>query len=103
MSDSQSTSMSTALEPAAARDSMWALVVEGDAWDRERGFRKTRVPRPSLNESSTPQDATHVIVQVLYAGVCGTDRGLYERKSLKSTILRSLGHVGALEFVIIFI
>jgi threonine 3-dehydrogenase len=69
---------------------MWALVVDGDSWDRHKGFRKTRVPRPQLDELQTPQDSAHVIVQVLYAGVCGTDRGIYERSSLKSTILRSL-------------
>jgi len=78
------------LTPEQEQDSMWALVVEGDAWDREKGFRKTRVARPQLDEQETPQDSIHVIVQVLYAGVCGTDRGIYERSSMKSTILRSL-------------
>jgi threonine 3-dehydrogenase len=90
LSDSHSTSSSSTLEPGTARDSMWALVVEGDTWDTERGFRKTRVPRPTLNEQTSHQDSTHVIVQVLYAGVCGTDRGIYDRASLKSTVLRAL-------------
>jgi threonine 3-dehydrogenase len=69
---------------------MWALVVDRDAWDTSRGFRKTRVARPHLDERGTPQDAQNVIVQVLYAGVCGTDRGIYERTSLRETILKSL-------------
>jgi threonine 3-dehydrogenase len=49
-----------------------------------------RVARPQLDEQQTPQDSIHVIVQVLYAGICGTDRGIYDRSSLKSTIVRSL-------------
>jgi threonine 3-dehydrogenase len=69
---------------------MWALVVDRDAWDTSRGFRKTRVARPHLDERAAPQDAQNVIVQVLYAGVCGTDRGIYERTSLRETILKSL-------------
>ena len=77
-------------EPAATPDSMWALVVEAAHWNGARGFRKTRVPRPQLDEQRDPQDALHAIVQVIYAGVCGTDRGIYERASLGDTILGSL-------------
>jgi threonine 3-dehydrogenase len=82
------------------RDSMWALVVDRDAWDETRGFRKTRVARPHLDERSSPQDAQSVIVQVLYTGVCGTDRGIYERKNLRDTILRSLDQEGKKERVV---
>jgi threonine 3-dehydrogenase len=78
----------------AAPDTMWALVVDRDAWDRTRGFRKTRVARPSLDEQRTPQDGQNVIVQVLYAGVCGTDRSIYDRRSLRDTILKSLDAEG---------
>jgi threonine 3-dehydrogenase len=94
----------TASEPDAsspeARDSMWALVVDRDAWDETRGFRKTQVARPRLDERSAPQDAQNVIVQVLYAGVCGTDRGIYERASLRDTILRSLDQEGKKERIL---
>lgn len=90
MANQQSSSPTSTIDPQQDHDSMWALVVNGDAWDRDKGFRKTRVARPQLDERQTPQDSAHVIVQVLYAGVCGTDRGIYERSSLKSTILRSL-------------
>jgi len=82
------------------RDSMWALVVDRDAWDETRGFRKTRVARPHLDERQSPQDAQSVIVQVLYAGVCGTDRGIWERKNLRDTILRSLDLEGKKERVV---
>ena len=92
MAEPETTSRTSTIDPQLQPDSMWALVVEGEAWDREKGFRKMRVSRPRLDEQETPQDSTHVIVQVLYAGVCGTDRGIYERQSLKSTILRSLAH-----------
>lgn len=75
---------------AETHDTMWALVVDRDAWDRTRGFRKTRVVRPTLDEHQSPQDGQNVIVQVLYAGVCGTDRSIYDRRSLRDTILKSL-------------
>jgi len=80
--------------PAETRDTMWALVVDRDAWDGTRGFRKTRVTRPHLDEVHAPQDGQNVIVQVLYAGVCGTDRNIYERRSLRDTILKSLDAEG---------
>jgi threonine 3-dehydrogenase len=76
------------------------LVVDRDAWDTTRGFRKTRVVRPRLDEHTSPQDAQSVIVQVLYAGVCGTDRGIWERKNLRDTILRSLDADGKTERVL---
>jgi threonine 3-dehydrogenase len=79
---------------------MWALVVDRDAWDSTRGFRKTRVVRPHLDEKASPQDAQNVIVEVLYAGVCGTDRGIYERASLRETILRSLDVEGKKERIL---
>ncbi len=98
------TSKSTAptLDPSAKEspDSMWALVVRADDWDGSRGFHKTRAARPTLDEASRPQDALHVLVQVLYAGVCGTDRGIYERSSLGGTILRSLEAEGQNERIV---
>lgn len=93
-----------AAAPAAAptdpTDSMWALVVDRDGWDASRGFRKTRVARPHLDESAAPQDAQNVLVEVLYAGVCGTDRGIYERASLRDTILASLDAEGKSERIL---
>ena len=96
------TATNAAIQPETsdARDSMWALVVDRDAWDRTRGFRKTRVARPRLDERQAPQDAQNVVVQVLYAGVCGTDRGIYERASLRDTILRSLDQEGKQERIL---
>jgi threonine 3-dehydrogenase len=81
-------------------ESMWALIVHGPSWDTESGFRKTRVARPRLDENARPQDATNVVVQVLYAGVCGTDRGIYQRTSLRETILRSLDAAGKADRII---
>jgi threonine 3-dehydrogenase len=79
---------------------MWALVVDATGWKEGRGFRKTRVPRPSLDEGADPQDAQHAVVEVLLAGVCGTDRNIYERSSLGDTILRSLAAEGRSERVV---
>ena len=88
------------LGTSATPDTMWALVVDRDGWDRSRGFRKTRVARPTLDEHVAPQDGQNVIVQVLYAGVCGTDRSIYDRRSLRDTILSSLAAEGKQERVL---
>lgn len=95
-----STAPALETETTDARDRMWALVVDGATWESSRGFRRTRVSRPRLDEQQAPQDALHVIVGVLYAGVCGTDRGIYERSSLGDTILRSLAEEGKDERIV---
>jgi len=87
-------------DATASREPMWALVVDAPTWNERTGFRKTRVPRPVLDEKQNPADAQQVLVQVLLAGVCGTDRGIYERTSLGETILRSLAAEGKSERVV---
>lgn len=59
-----------------------------DNWEKSKGFVKRDVPMPTLAE---PIDAESVIVKMRYAGVCGSDRGIWFRESFKDMILASLG------------
>ncbi|MEK7083868.1 MAG: alcohol dehydrogenase catalytic domain-containing protein, partial [Patescibacteria group bacterium] len=73
-----------------------------DGWETSRGFVKREIPMPTLNEKDHPQDALSVIVKVMYAGVCGSDRGMWHRQAFtemfknalakEEKTLRILGH-----------
>ena len=45
---------------------------------------------PVLNEKKNPEDALAVILKVRYAGVCGSDRGLWYRTAFKDMVHDSL-------------
>ena len=63
---------------------------EKDGWDKSRGFVMREVPMPVLDEKKNPEDALSVIIKMRYAGVCGSDRGLWYRKAFKDMMLDSL-------------
>src|ERR1051326_4448213 len=67
---------------------MQALVFDKSKtdWDSSRGFEKVEVPEPSLGSG----DDDMVIMKVHYAGVCGTDRGIWNRMAFKEQILNSI-------------
>ncbi|MEZ4387885.1 MAG: zinc-binding dehydrogenase [Candidatus Krumholzibacteriia bacterium] len=69
-------------------DQMHAIVYDKSTmpWDTTRGFVKQAVPRPELG----PDDADKVIIKVLYAGFCGSDRGIWNRVAFKGMIFDSL-------------
>lgn len=69
---------------------MRALVFDRvkDKWDRSRGFRTADIPSPAFME--TAEDRHAAILRVRYAGVCGTDRGIFRREAFKNEILGSL-------------
>ncbi|TSC56186.1 MAG: hypothetical protein Greene041679_537 [Parcubacteria group bacterium Greene0416_79] len=71
---------------------MKALVfdVTKGGWESTRGFELQNVPEPVLNEKKDPTDADKVILKVHYAGICGTDRGIWNRVAFKDQILRSI-------------
>jgi threonine 3-dehydrogenase len=71
---------------------MKALVYdkERDPWDSTRGFRLAEVDRPRLNEKNDPTDAENVVVKVIFAGFCGSDRGIWYRRAFKGMIFDSL-------------
>jgi threonine 3-dehydrogenase len=75
-----------------ATDMMKCLVFDKSsmAWDKSRGFNKVLVPAPVLDEKSEPEDADNVLVKVIYAGFCGSDRGIWNRTAFKGMIFDSL-------------
>lgn len=83
-------------ESAQVGEEMWALVFDTkkDKWDKSKGLRKERVPKPTLKEDLYPLDAAHVILKVLYTGVCGSDAGIWFRTSFKDMIYDSLAAEG---------
>ncbi len=76
--------------------------IEKDGWETSHGFIKREIPMPVLDEEKNPQDALSVIVKVRYAGVCGSDRGIWNRNAFTDMFrdalkrnektLRVLGH-----------
>jgi threonine 3-dehydrogenase len=71
---------------------MRALVLdlEGKEYAAGRGFALRQVPTPSLNEKSQPFDSEQVILKTIYAGVCGSDKGLWFRNAFGELITKSL-------------
>ncbi|MBN1355538.1 alcohol dehydrogenase catalytic domain-containing protein [bacterium] len=76
----------------AKQEMMWALVFDKqiDDWERSKGFRKMEVPKPVLDEHTDPDDSDNVLIKVIYAGFCGSDRGIWFRNSFKGAIFDSL-------------
>lgn len=71
---------------------MRGLIIDttNQTWDESRGFSLAELERPTLNETADPDDASSVIVRVKYAGVCGSDRGLWYRNAFKDQFLKAL-------------
>jgi len=63
-------------------------------WEESRGFKLTELERPTLNEVENPDDASSVIVKVKFAGICGSDRGLWYRNAFKDQFLAALERDG---------
>lgn len=65
---------------------MQALVFDKSKydWNNSHGFELADVPKPTL------QSDTDVIIKVHYAGVCGSDKGIWNRQAFKEQILGSL-------------
>ncbi|MCL5666328.1 MAG: alcohol dehydrogenase catalytic domain-containing protein [Patescibacteria group bacterium] len=55
-------------------------------WETSRGFELADVPEPVLEEG----DEDKIIIKVAYAGVCGTDKGIWHRQAFKDAILNSI-------------
>lgn len=71
---------------------MKALVIDTAAqpWENSKGFLLKDLEKPKLDEANNPDDASCVIVKILYAGVCGSDRGLWYRAAFKENFLGAL-------------
>ncbi len=72
--------------------SIKALVIDlkKDGWNKSHGFVMRDVPMPTLDEKNNPGDAISVILKIRYAGVCGSDRGLWYRTAFKDLLHSSL-------------
>ena len=72
-------------------ETMWALTFDRtrESWKGSTGLVKERVPKPVLAEPDGI-DRSNVILRVKYAGFCGSDRGIWWRKSFGDMILGSL-------------
>jgi threonine 3-dehydrogenase len=65
-----------------------------DGWEKSRGFVKREVEMPILDENKDSRDALCVLIEVNYAGVCGTDRGIWYRQALRELMHGSLKREG---------
>ena len=63
---------------------------KADGWDTSKGFVMREVPMPVLDEKTNPDDALSVILKIRYAGICGSDRGLWYRTAFKEMVHTSL-------------
>ncbi len=81
---------------------MHGLVIDTSqkAWDESRGFTLAQLEKPVLNEAQDPDDASSVIVRMKYAGVCGSDRGLWYRNAFKQQFLGALERDGLQQRVV---
>ena len=72
-------------------EKMTALVYDrGEGpWESTRGLVRCEVPAPELI-SGVGADEASVIIRPLYSGFCGSDRGIWFRKSFKDMICGSL-------------
>lgn len=59
-------------------------------WESSRGFELVDVAEPTIDEKKHPADVDFVIMKVHYAGVCGTDKGIWNRAAFKDQILNSI-------------
>lgn len=59
-------------------------------WESSRGFELVNIPEPVLDEKKNPADADYVIMKVHYAGVCGTDKGIWNRQAFRDAILNTI-------------
>ena len=64
--------------------------IEKDGWEDSKGFVMRDMPMPILDEKKNPEDALAVILKMRYAGVCGSDRGLWYRTAFKDMVHDSL-------------
>src|SRR3989338_7942144 len=64
---------------------MKALIFDKtQSWESSKGFDLVDVPKPEI------QNPTDVIIKVHYAGVCGTDKGIWNRQAFREQILNSI-------------
>lgn len=63
------------------------LPVTRATWATTKGYELSDVPAPILDERKDAEDAHRVLIEPIYAGVCGTDKGIWFRKAFRESIL----------------
>lgn len=73
-------------------DTMSALVYDRkrDPWEGSRGLRVEEVERPKIDAVKDYRDDATVLIKPLFAGFCGSDRGIWFRRAFKDMIYSSL-------------
>ena len=76
----------------AGKKTIQALTIDvkKDGWEKSRGFIMRDVPMPVLDENKNPEDALSVILKIRYAGICGSDRGMWYRAAFRDLLHDSL-------------
>lgn len=71
---------------------MKALVIDTTStpWQDSHGFELMDIDKPTLDEAGNPADAASVIIKLRYAGVCGSDRGLWHRAAFRDQFAHGL-------------
>jgi threonine 3-dehydrogenase len=59
-------------------------------WKNTTGMTFSEVKNPELNEDKHPEDANKVIIKPIYAGFCGSDKGIWFRHAFKDMIFDSM-------------
>jgi threonine 3-dehydrogenase len=65
-----------------------------EQWDQSIGMVLEEVPEPILDETTNGADRSRVLIRVRYAGFCGSDRGIWWRKSFGDMVQGSLAKDG---------
>jgi len=63
------------------------LPVTRSTWAGTVGYELSDIPAPILDEKKDNEDAQRVLIEPIYAGVCGTDKGIWFRKAFRESIL----------------
>jgi threonine 3-dehydrogenase len=61
-----------------------------DPWDTTTGLRLQHVTRPTLDQRRDYRDGSMVLIRPLLTGFCGSDRGIWHRRSFGDQIAASL-------------
>ena len=68
------------------------LSVNRQNWSTTKGYELKDVPAPVLNEGANKEDAQRVLIEPIFGGVCGTDKGIWFRKAFRETGRHMLGN-----------
>jgi threonine 3-dehydrogenase len=66
------------------------LPVTRSTWATTKGYELRDVPAPALDEKTNPADANRVLIEPIFSGVCGTDKGIWFRKAFREGILHHM-------------